>query len=385
VKRFAFLGSLALAACTTLPDYQCAAPPSAAKISNVVFHWDTHKRDAPGSDNWPITWSDDDHQYTAWGDGGGFGGSNGKGRVSLGFGRIEGDREQYRGRNIWGGFEPEKPAEFGGKSYGMISIEGVLYAWWGPGSGTVRLEQLQDDDPLDDKKPWNGRTIYEKTRLLISRDKGATWTKSDWDLTESDDRLIMPTILNFGKDYSGARDAYVYHYFIRKSPTGPALTIHKGGEPATGKIDLARVPVEEMMNIGAYEFFAGTDDCGVPTWTDDPAFRVPAFEDAHGVGWNVSVTYNAGLGRYILITENGVTHSGRMGMFEAEEPWGPWHTIRKFDSPVFGAGEIEENTFYWNISNKWTSDDGKDFVMVFTGIDANDSWNTVEGTFELFP
>src|SRR5687768_4554672 len=50
--------------------------------------WSTHQRHAPGSDNWPITWAVDDHQYTAWGDGGGFGGSNSDGRVSLGVARI---------------------------------------------------------------------------------------------------------------------------------------------------------------------------------------------------------------------------------------------------------------------------------------------------------
>src|ERR671914_1421289 len=44
-------------------------PPSSA-ITGIAFDWSTHTRLAPGSDNWPITWADDDHQYTAWGDGG---------------------------------------------------------------------------------------------------------------------------------------------------------------------------------------------------------------------------------------------------------------------------------------------------------------------------
>jgi hypothetical protein len=377
------LSMVLLGACTTNPIDECKSQASVPLIKEVVFDWSTHVRMAPGSDNWPITWSDDNHQYTAWGDGGGFGGTNGKGRVSLGFGRIEGDREQYRGQNVWGGFESENQAEFGGKSYGMISIEGVLYAWWGPGTGTVRLEQLQDDDPTDDKKPWNGRTIYENTQLLMSRDKGATWTKSDWDLTKWDKRLIMPTILNFGMDYDGARDSYVYHYFIRNSPTGLGLTIHKGGDPATGKIDLARVPTGEIMNRDAYEFFAGLDACGNPTWSNDHALRQPAFEDPNGVGWTVSATYNAGLDRYILITEHNVTHKGRMGMFEAAEPWGPWHPVAYLDEPAFGEGVIDLTTFYWSLANKWLSQDGRDFTLVFTGIDSNDSWNTVRGSFSI--
>ena len=102
MKKIAVIGSLALAACTNPSDHQCAAPESAPIISDVVFHWDTHMRAAPGSDNWPITWSDDDHQYTAWGDGGGFGGTNRNGRVSLGFARVEGDRAGLFGNQYMG-------------------------------------------------------------------------------------------------------------------------------------------------------------------------------------------------------------------------------------------------------------------------------------------
>src|SRR3712207_2154008 len=58
-------------------------PPSPV-IERVEFDWKTHQRHAPGSDNWPATWGSDGHLYSAWGDGGGFGGSNGRGRVLLG-------------------------------------------------------------------------------------------------------------------------------------------------------------------------------------------------------------------------------------------------------------------------------------------------------------
>ena len=64
-------------------------PPSPV-IADMVLDWSTHRREALGSDNWQLTWADDDHQYGAWGDSGGFGGTNSNGRVGLGFGRIEG-------------------------------------------------------------------------------------------------------------------------------------------------------------------------------------------------------------------------------------------------------------------------------------------------------
>ena len=58
--------------------------PKSQVISDISLDWSTYERRAPGSDNWPITWADDNNQYTSWGDGGGFGGSNTEGRVSLG-------------------------------------------------------------------------------------------------------------------------------------------------------------------------------------------------------------------------------------------------------------------------------------------------------------
>ena len=43
----------------------------------------------PGSDL-AVTWTKDDAVFTAWGDGGGFGGTDKEGRVAAGFARIEG-------------------------------------------------------------------------------------------------------------------------------------------------------------------------------------------------------------------------------------------------------------------------------------------------------
>jgi hypothetical protein len=70
--------------------------PSSPVIAGISLDWSTHRRHALGSDNWQLAWADDNHQYGAWGDGGGFGeGPNG--RVGLGYGRIEGDWNDYKG------------------------------------------------------------------------------------------------------------------------------------------------------------------------------------------------------------------------------------------------------------------------------------------------
>jgi hypothetical protein len=49
----------------------------------------------------------------------------------------------------------------------------------------------------------------------------------------------------------------------------------------------------------------------------------------------------------------------------------------------FGRFETLDNTFMWVLPSKWLSEDGKSFVMIFTGKGRNDSWNTVSGRFLL--
>ena len=92
-------------------------------ITGISFNWATHQEKAAGSDNFPVTWADDDHQYTAWGDGWGFAVSGTK--KSLGVSRVSGTKSSYSGTDLWSG---------DGKSYGIICINSILYMWVGPGS-----------------------------------------------------------------------------------------------------------------------------------------------------------------------------------------------------------------------------------------------------------
>jgi Domain of unknown function (DUF4185) len=357
-----FLSWLFAASCSDPHDPPY--PPSPV-IADVAFDWSTHDRQAQGSDNWPVTWGDNDHQYTSWGDGGGFGGTNRDGRVSLGVARVEGTAGGYQGFqgfNVWGGKDPENEATFDGKSYGIISIAGILYMWISPGSNA---------------------TSYEWARIHSSTNQGASWTAASWAFKKSDG-FILPTFLQFGKDYQGARDNFVYIYanHFKSRLIGLSkdrLRIHKPGE-----IALMRVPTTSILDRKSYEFFAGIDNNGNPRWAKDLEARKAVFEDPNGVGWNTSAGYNAGLRRYLLITEHVASLKGNMGIFDAPNPWGPWTTVKYTNA--FGIPHIEPTTFFWNFSNKWLSADGKNFTLVFTGIgsgEGNDSWNTVRGTFVL--
>lgn len=340
-------------------------PPSEV-ITGVSFDASTMKTLAPGSDNWAVTWADDDHQYTTWGDGGGFGGTNDDGRVSLGFGRVEGSKDDYRGFNVWGGKNPVSPAAFPGKSYGIISINGVLYAWRsGAASECFDLEEL-----------------YKST------DHGATWEFTGVRFTPENfprsKGFFCTTFLQFGRDYQGAIDGYVYMYAPEAKDTSNWNVQHPG------EITLLRVPKEKLTSQASYEFFAGTDSTGAPTWTTDVSMRKAVFSDAPNGVMRTSVIYNSGLDRCILITQQVDRFqkgNGHIGIYDAPAPWGPWTTVlfkNAWKTPLHTASK----TVYWNFSSKWMSPDGRDFVLVYTGDSekrGSDNWNTIEGRFETAP
>ena len=150
----------------------CPYPPSGT-IAGIEFDVATRRTEALGSDIWPVAWADDDHQYAAFGDGAGFGVTNaedqhGAARVSLGVARIEGDSDNYRGVNVWGGYRAENSARFSGKGTGLLCVDGVLYMMVaGPGSLCV-----------------------PETRVAVSRDHARSWRLSDWKWTMQG-RLIL--------------------------------------------------------------------------------------------------------------------------------------------------------------------------------------------------
>jgi hypothetical protein len=316
-------------------------PPSGV-IEGVDWDLGTHETAAPGSDNWPTTWADDGHLYTAWGDGGGFGGTNNNGRVSLGVARIEGNWDNYSGFNVWGGKNPENPAQFPGKSYGILSVDGILYMW-------VMVDGAGD---------------YKQAQIAWSANHAQTFTRG-FIFDEPDAAFSVPTFLNFGKDYQGARDNYVYTY--------SGLPLDGCSNRCIGEeIDLARVPKDQITDRNAYEFFMGLDVNGTPLWASGIAQRQPVFADPNGAGTRIGVVYNPGLNRYLMTIAHD--NQGGLGIFDAPEPWGPWTTVAYYDNWL-GFGYSPS---YHIAPAKWMSPDGTEFTIVWS---SQDRWNTVRGLF----
>ena len=352
--------------------------PKSRDITGMSIDWATHQRFAQGSDNWQLTWAADGNLYGAWGDGGGFEGTNSLGRVPLGVGKIMGNPDSIHGYNVWGGYQAQYPATFKGKSWGMIGLGTDLYMW------------VMPDVPAG----MSYRNHYEYAELAMSKDYSATWSILDFRFF-SDEDLTAPTFLNYGKAGTGAPQRfgkYIYSYFIKpmdpdmeqQGPNGVGLIVHK-----PGVLYLARTPRDRFPPARQdFQFFAGLDHSGNPTWgsLED---KVPVFEDPNGTGWCLSACYHPGLDRVLLATEHSVSHAGQLGVFEALNPWGPWNTVAYYteDNP-FGherpGDDLDwaNNVFYLSFPTKWFN--GNEFSISFTGGGRgkdNDSFNLVSGRF----
>jgi CubicO group peptidase (beta-lactamase class C family) len=312
---------------STAPDALRPPYPSSPVISGIEWAAASEIiRRAQGSDNFPLTWADDGELYGAYGDGWGFEPKIPE-KLSLGLVRISGPAEQPTGVNIRSPMLEQKgDGAAGRKASGMLMVDGVLYLW-ARNAGNSQLG-------------W-------------SADRGRTWTWSDWRFDVS---FGAPTFLNFGRNYAGARDGFVYVY------SHDAASAYQ----AADRMVLARVPKDRIRERGAYEFFAGVDGQNTPRWTRDIAQRGAVFTfPAHC--YRSGITYNAGLRRYLwsqTLPGTDPRFRGGFGIYDAPEPWGPWTTAYFTEQWDVGPGESS------SFPTKWMSEDGRTMHLVFSGDDA---------------
>jgi hypothetical protein len=329
-------------------------PPSTV-IREISWLWETRQTAALGSDLWPVTWGPDNHLYAAWGDGGGFGGSDSDGRVAMGIARIEGEPSRWRGININGGKNPEHPAAFSkkGKTAALLFVDGILYS----------MVNLED-------RPWPDVTHA----LAWSADKGATWTRADWVFPHGEGNFQPAKFLNSGCNYHGLPsqlDRFVYIY-------GPRQSAERG---SGNRLYLARVPRKKLRDRSAYEFLSGFDSGGHRVWTSDSTMAQPIFADPNGVTPG-GVVYNPGLKRFLLTCFH--TGPSQLGAFDGPTPWGPWTTI-SYDEHWGQMGDAGEG-LSCEFPQKWMSRDGLTLWSIFSvygdggkiGINAHDRFNLVK-------
>lgn len=306
----------------------CARHPVAAEASTFFRSAaieDVDSIDLPGDgDLWPSC-SAGDRLYAAWGDGFGFDPDHSGHRPDLGIASLTGapsDAAAMRGENLAQDrgtsqslFRIWTKGPYYQKPTGMLCRGGRIYL----AVQDINFETY-DDVPA--------------ATIAVSDDGGRSWREgaapmfSGWTFT-----TIM--FLDFGVDGANAVDGYVYAYGLDHNWRSSKHVIDPQG------LYLARIASgRDLLDRGNWEFYAGADAGGGPTWSrDEGAKRAVLVDCAHryakdgSKGYAViaqgGVVYDAPLRRYIYTSWTEYTFE----FYEAPAPWGPW---RRFLSKDFG-------------------------------------------------
>ena len=333
--------------------------PKSKIIKNVEF--DIHKRHFGTGDMWPLTWAADDKYYGGAGDNLG---------SPMNFWRIEGHPDNV----VW---EPnlflvdnrpldakiycQKPnvdPHMGIKPASLLSLKGTLYF-------AVQLMNFGDN-------PEFNRQHNISSWIITSQDYGETWNKEATAQEFFSKRIASPHFIQFGKDYEGARDNYIYAYF----------SAGEDGNSYWCNSDfllLGRVEKDKILIRNSWEFYVGAQD-GEPVWNCDDNKAQPVFKYYHMTGEN-HISYCKGLKRYIMGNYSFTDPEGnprayhqqninpeivsifpsQLTLYEAPEPWGPWSIFYQDDN--WGTCGDYQPCF----PTKWMHDDGKVMWMVSSG------------------
>lgn len=334
------------------PDYPKSKLITGVKLDKYRYH----KGDG---DMWPITWADDDSLYGAAGDNHG---------SPMNLYRIVTDEVHPWDTHLWlVNNMPVDPGEYcrvpgsdrcnSVKPAGLLCMDATFHL-------AVECMNYGDNPAFNRQHNLNGW-------IITSSDHGVTW---DCDATRTDfftGRLASCHFVQFGRDYAGARDSYVYAYFPGVGDDGQSYW--ENGD----YIILGRVPRDELLDRGAWEFFVGHEGDSEARWHSDDAEAASVFRYPLMTGED-HVSYNAGIGRYILGNYSFLDQKGsprplhqkpypqaaersQLTLFEAPEPWGPWSLFYRDDN--WGTYGGYQPVF----PTKLMSGEGTKMVMVSSG------------------
>ncbi len=113
---------------------------------------------------------------------------------------------------------------------------------------------------------------------MTSADKGKTWNLTATPTDMFPGRLAAPRFVQYGQDYNGAPDDWVYVYF-------PGTQGDSAFFENNDQVLLARVDKRKILDRNSYEFFNGVQLDGSTAWTTDstiatvrPHAAPPAFD-----------------------------------------------------------------------------------------------------------
>lgn len=320
-------------ASTTLPASSFGDAPycSSTLITGMTWDWAGGFTQANGSDLWSTAWGDDGNVYTFFGDGGGFGGDNDRGRTSFGIAKITAPPPltMSNAQNVYGGYASEHPSLLNGKASSIIAIDADFYAV----AGIYRPTDTKTEYP---HQPSGGPNHME---IAYSIGNAYSWQDSAWSfcsMQSTGKRILEGSFcpqgfVSYGRGNSGAADGYIYVFGM------DAVSYWDDGHKSLPiHTYLARVPKTQIVDQSAYEYFAGLGANGDPIWSADTDRMQPVFSDRNTNKPGCSdvctmataleeAVYNPILKRYIAIAQGD--YAAQTSFYEAPDPWGPWAVI----------------------------------------------------------
>jgi hypothetical protein len=128
------------------------------------------------------------------------------------------------------------------------------------------------------------------------------------------------------------KDGQLYLYAPRR---------FKGDKDLSSGLLISRVTPEHIEDPAHYEFFAGVDPQGEPTWLPRIEAAHPAAEDVWG---QASVAWNPYLKAYVLATSANIFKHDQIQLRQSATPWGPWRPIGPADGFITVSERQGETT-----------------------------------------
>jgi hypothetical protein len=337
-------------------------------IRDMAWDWSHADRTADGSDLWPVTWGQDGKVYAFFGDGGGFGGDDYRGRTSFGIAMISRppplspDAEV----NVYGGYQGRHASDLSGKARALVALGADFYAI----AGIYR----NGDPKFLGPQPIAGAP--EHVEIVYSRGNAHTWQVAKWNFCAAGG-FCPSGFVQFGPGNAGSPGHYVYLL-----GTSEAADLRAAADVPAARTYLARVSKRNILAPAAYQYFGGLDSHSRPIWSIDAAHMQPIFTDHNdkqpGCGGQCIMSgtleeavYNSAMKRFIGVAQGD--YLAQTSFYESAHPWGPWATIsyNNIDAASgaggwgnlgIGAGE----SLGVHPVNAWTGVDGKSMWMTYS-------------------
>jgi roadblock/LC7 domain-containing protein len=197
--------------------------------------------------------------------------------------------------------------------------------------------------------------------IIKSADHGKTWSAKRREPTFPSPRFSTPFFVEFGKNYEGAFDEYVY-------AVSSGCSWNNGNFMTLGRVE--RSKIKDLRGTD-WEMFNGLDEHANPKWRrfeigaltqDWPAiFKWRGYSSMTGMQWVPAVKrFLMPQWAYADLDGSDPWAKTILHLYEAPKPWGPWRLVHL---------EQDFGKAWYNpcFCSKWFEEDGLRMWMIAAG------------------